>query len=536
MPVMEFEGNESWGYNTSYHMALDKFYGPKEKMKEFVDLCHQNGIAVILDIALNHAFGRNAMNRMWMNDPDGDGWGSPASDSPYFNMVATHSYSVGSDFNHQQSRTQNYTRRVVKQWIEEFKIDGFRWDLTKGFTQNATGSEANTNAYQQDRVDVLKNYADYTWSLDPTHYAIFEHLGSDNEEKEWANYRLSETPSKGVMMWSEMTYAYAQLACGYATGADIYRIGSDAHSGFLGKRVMGYPESHDKERLLYTAMTTGNAAGAAPPFGNLNNALGRMSSIGATSLLIPGPKMIWHFADLGMQMSIYDCNNGTVNTESDPTPGDCKLYTKPQPQWVGNWLGVTERAKIYNDWSKMIALKVSEPVFEGSYSISPDGNNVKQRIYIFDNALPSTQLKNVVVLANFSVANLTIVPSFPYAGTWYNLMDNSSITVTDVNAPISINAGQFFVYGNKLSTLGNNEIEAAKAITLSPNPTSNNFTLSANTTKVEIYSITGQLVKSYKSNFSTESQFEISDLNNGIYLVKATDTNDRETTLKLVKQ
>jgi glycosidase len=536
MPVMEFEGNESWGYNTSYHMALDKFYGPKEKMKEFVDLCHQNGIAVILDIALNHAFGRNAMNRMWMNDPDGDGWGSPASDSPYFNMVATHSYSVGSDFNHQQSRTQNYTKRVVKQWIEEFKIDGFRWDLTKGFTQNATGSEANTNAYQQDRVDVLKNYADYTWSLDPTHYAIFEHLGSDNEEKEWANYRLSETPSKGVMMWSEMTYAYAQLACGYATGADIYRIGSDAHSGFLGKRVMGYPESHDKERLLYTAMTTGNAAGAAPPFGNLNNALGRMSSIGATSLLIPGPKMIWHFADLGMQMSIYDCNNGTVNTESDPTPGDCKLNTKPQPQWVGNWLGVTERAKIYNDWSKMIALKVSEPVFEGSYSISPDGNNVKQRIYIFDNALPSTQLKNVVVLANFSVANLTIVPSFPYAGTWYNLMDNSSITVTDVNAPISINAGQFFVYGNKLSTLGNNEIEAAKAITLSPNPTSNNFTLSANTTKVEIYSITGQLVKSYKSNFSTESQFEISDLNNGIYLVKATDTNDRETTLKLVKQ
>ena len=517
-------------------MALDKFYGPKEKMKEFVDLCHQNGIAVILDIALNHAFGRNAMNRMWMNDPDGDGWGSPASDSPYFNMVATHSYSVGSDFNHQQSRTQNYTRRVVKQWIEEFKIDGFRWDLTKGFTQNATGSEANTNAYQQDRVDVLKNYADYTWSLDPTHYAIFEHLGSDNEEKEWANYRLSETPSKGVMMWSEMTYAYAQLASGYATGADIYRIGSDAHSGFLGKRVMGYPESHDKERLLYTAMTTGNGAGAAPPFGNLNNALGRMSAIGATSLLIPGPKMIWHFADLGMQMSIYDCNNGTVNTESDPTPGDCKLNTKPQPQWVGNWLGVTERAKIYNDWSKMIALKVSEPVFEGSYSISPDGNNVKQRIYIFDNALPSTQLKNVVVLANFSVANLTIVPSFPYAGTWYNLMDNSSITVTDVNAPISINAGQFFVYGNKLSTLGNNEIEAAKAITLSPNPTSNNFTLSANTTKVEIYSITGQLVKSFKSNFSTESQFEISDLNNGIYLVKVTDTNDRESTLKLVKQ
>ena len=536
MPVMEFEGNESWGYNSVFHMALDKFYGPKEKMKEFVDLCHQNGIAVILDVALNHAFGRNPMNRMWMNDPDGDGWGGPAADSPYFNMVATHSYSVGSDFNHQQSRTQTYVKRVVKQWIEEFKIDGFRWDLTKGFTQNATGSEANTNAYQQDRVDILKNYADYSWSLDPTHYAIFEHLGADNEEKEWANYRLSETPSKGVMMWSEMTYAYTQLIEGYATGADIYRIGSDAHTGFLGKRVLGYPESHDKERLMYSAMAYGNSAGTSSPFGNLNNALGRMSAIGATSLLVPGPKMIWHFAALGMQNSIYDCNNGTVNTESDPTPGDCKLNTKPQPQWTGNWLGVAERAKIYNDWAKMNSLKINEPVFEGSYAISPDGNNVKQRIYIYDNALPSTQLKNVVVLANFSVANLTIVPSFPYTGTWYNLMDNTSINVTDVNAPIAINAGQYFVYGNKLAALSINDNEITKTISLSPNPTSNYFTISANSTNVEIYSMTGQLVKNFKSNFSSESQFEIGELNNGIYLVKITDTNDREATLKLVKQ
>jgi hypothetical protein len=299
---------------------------------------------------------------------------------------------------------------------------------------------------------------------------------------------------------------------------------------------MGYPESHDKERLMYSAMTYGNSAGTASPFGNLNNALGRMSAIGATSLLIPGPKMIWHFAALGMQNSIYDCNNGTVNTESDPTPGDCKLNTKPQPQWTGNWLGVTERAKIYNDWSKMNSLKITEPVFEGSYAISPDGNNVKQRIYIFDNALPSTQLKNVVVLANFSVANLTIVPSFPYTGTWYNLMDNSSINVTDVNAPIAINAGQFFVYGNKLPALSINDNEITKSMILTPNPAINYFTLSANTTNVEIYSMTGQLVKNFKSNFSSESQFEIGDLNNGIYLVKVTDTSDREVTLKLVKK
>ena len=125
MPVMEFEGNESWGYNTSFHMALDKFYGTSDKLKEFIDLCHQNGIAVILDVALNHAFGRNPMVRMWMNDPDGDGFGSPTTENPYFNTVAKHSYSVGEDFNHQSLKTQYYVDRVIKQWIEEYKIDGF---------------------------------------------------------------------------------------------------------------------------------------------------------------------------------------------------------------------------------------------------------------------------------------------------------------------------------------------------------------------------------------------------------------------------
>ncbi|MBA4277502.1 alpha-amylase family glycosyl hydrolase [Flavobacterium sp.] len=536
MPVMEFEGNESWGYNTAFHMALDKFYGTSDKFKEFVDLCHQNGIAVILDVALNHAFGRNPMVRMWMKDPDGDGWGDASSENPYFNEFAKHSYSVGNDFNHSVAVTKTYVKRVTKHWIQEYKIDGFRWDLTKGFTQNCTASDGScTDGYQADRVAILKDYADYSWSLDPTHYAIFEHLGSDSEEQQWANYRIGETPSKGVMMWAEMTYPYSQLLGGWATGADISRIGNVAH-GFAAKRVMGYPESHDKERLMYTAFTSGNSGGAKPAFDNLDNCLARMSAIGASSLLVPGPKMIWHFADLGMQNSIYDCNNGTVNTESDPTTGDCKLNTKPQPQWTENWLGIAQRAKIYNDWAKMIALKINEPVFEGNYAISPDASNLRQRIYIYDDALPSTQLKNVVALCNFSVGNLTIIPSFPYAGTWYNLMDNTTINVTDVNAALSIPSGQFLIYGNKPSTLETNDFNFLEEVHLYPNPSSTYFTINTNTSKVEIYSITGQLVKSFNENQSKANQFPVSDLDKGMYFVKALNENNEIKVMKLLKQ
>lgn len=554
MPVMEFDGNESWGYNTSFHMALDKAYGPSAKLKEFIDLCHQNGIAVILDVALNHAFGRNPMNRMWMNDPDGDGWGDPATDNPYFNVSATHSYNVGNDFNHQLDRTKAYTKRVVKQWIEEYKIDGFRWDLTKGFTQNCpyvklagqTDQQAGaaqdncTNTYQQDRVDVLKEYANYSWSLDPTHYIIFEHLGNDNEEQQWANYKISETPSKGVMMWGKMTNEYNQLSMGYNSNNNIERMGYDAH-GFTGKRVIGYAESHDEENLMYKNISFGSSVNPAHNVKNLNIALSRMSAIGAVSLLVPGPKMIWQFGALGWEKSIWTCTNGVVNTDTDGTAGDCKLSNKPQPQWTNNWLGDANRNKIYFDYAKMIGLKTNEPIFNANMTINSgfdiqSGNTFTPRLFIWDDTMPATQLRNVVVLTNFDVNSINVVPDFPYTGTWYNLMDNSTLEVTSTTATIAIEAGGFRIYGNKPSTLATDKFEFNGEVYLYPNPTSNYFTLNTSASKVEIYSVTGQLVKSFNPNSSQDYQFTISDLKKGVYIVKAFNENKELKVIKLLKQ
>jgi hypothetical protein len=67
--------------------------------------------------------------------------------------------------------------------------------------------------------------------------------------------------------------------------------------------------------------------------------------------------MIWHFAELGYNDSIFTCNNGTVNTTSDAISGDCKLDTKPQLQWTNNWLGDANRSAIYNNYAKIIDLK-----------------------------------------------------------------------------------------------------------------------------------------------------------------------------------
>ncbi|MGL2987044.1 alpha-amylase family glycosyl hydrolase [Flavobacterium sp. RSSA_27] len=527
MPVMEYEGNESWGYNTSFHMALDKYYGTPEKLKEFIDLCHKNGIAVILDIALNHAFGRNPMVRMWMNDPDGDGWGSPTAENPYFNTVAKHTYSVGEDFNHQLPRTQNYVKRVVEHWIKEFKIDGFRWDLTKGFTQECTASdESCTNGYRADRVALLKSYADYSWSVDPTHYVIFEHLGTDTEEREWANYK------DGIMLWGKMLDEYSEIAMGWSN-KNISRM-SSASRGFNKLRLMGYPESHDEERLMYRNLQFGNTTNPAHNVKDLNTALTRMSAIGAVSLLVPGPKMIWHFGELGHEKSIFTCSNGTVNTPNDATNGDCKLDTKPQPQWTDNWLGYAQRSKIYLDWAKMIALKVSEPVFLGDVTIAST-NTVTPVIKITNSTLASTDLKDVLIVANFDVVARNVPTGFPYTGTWSDLMDATTLTVTDVNQTISLQPGAFKILGNKQATLATDDFEKGATIRMYPNPASNYFTLNTEITKVELYSITGQKVKQFNGNQSVDQQFSISDLPKGLYFVKAQNAEKQTQVLKLLK-
>ena len=528
MPVMEFEGNMSWGYNTVYHMALDKRYGPPAKLKEFVDLCHQNGIAVILDIALNHVFGRSPLERMWMIDTDNDGWGNGiTAENPYCNQQAMHSYNVGSDLNHfnePNNLANTYSVRTINHWIKEYKIDGYRWDLTKGFTNEcppnvAGGQEACTNGYRTDRVAKMKYYADQQWLADPTSLIIFEHLGnggSYNEEVEWANYNRSGDVG-GIMQWRKMTDPYANLLKGQSVNLSGVADATD--------RFVGYAESHDEERVVYKAFME-----AGQTQNNLPKILQRLPAMGAVLFLVPGPKMMWHFSELGWDKSLWTCSNNTVSF-SNP---DCKLDTKPQPQWTGNWLADVARKNVYDNWATLINMKKTDNVFEnGQYSWN-FGVTGQPRLDVFTSTSPSATLTYAFVLTNFTDNAITIPGGFPFIGTWRNLMNNTTLSVNTTSQSVTIEAGGFRVFGNSAS-LSTPTFDNGASISIVPNPANNNFRLTDEMTKVAIYSITGQLVKQFgNSNINTE--FDISALNSGVYFVKGLSSLGRDVTLKLVKQ
>ncbi|WP_068448312.1 alpha-amylase family glycosyl hydrolase [Polaribacter atrinae] len=513
LPVMEFDGNESWGYNPSFHMALDKYYGNTTSFKQFIDECHRRGIAVIIDVAFNHASGQNPYYRMYNTDNGGYG-GQASSDSPFFNPVARHSYSVFNDFNHSKQAVKDYVKRVSQYWIDEYKIDGFRWDLTKGFTQNCTGSEACTNAYQQDRVTILKEYADDQWEIDPSFYIIFEHLGTNNEETEWVNYRLDE--GKGIMVWGNHNHQYNQATMGFGSNSDFSWI-SYKNRGWSVPANVSYMESHDEERLMYKNLQNGNSIGSYS-VKNLNTALEREALAGAFYFTIPGPKMIWQFGELGYDISIEQ-NGRTGN--------------KPI---LWNYVDNVNRTNLKETWSKLIQLKLKYEIFETSdFTLNVGNANGLNTIHLTDAS--ATDIQNIVIIGNFGVTTQSITPAFQQIGTWYNLLeDNATISVTNTNAAISLAPGEFKVYANKPASLSTDDFTEQDNSTFKmyPNPAKTHFVLSEQTNEVTIFDITGKQVKSFSKEAINTNYFEISAFNKGVYFIKIKDTKNQIITKKLI--
>lgn len=431
MPVNEFDGNLSWGYNPSFHMALDKYYGNATTFKQLIDECHKRGIAIILDVVFNHTSGQNPFYRLW-NTTNGGYNGKPSADNPFFNETTTHAYAFFNDLNHQSEATKNYIERITKYWINEFKIDGFRWDLTKGFTQNCTPSDQDcTNGTQQDRVDVLKEYADYQWDADPNFYIIFEHLGGIQEEKQWADYRADE--GKGIMLWNRLDPPYSEATIGkHTSGASDFSNVSYINKGFDKPSAVSYMESHDEQRVMYRNLQEGKNNGDYSAK-NLNTALSRMKTAGAFFFTVPGPKMIWQFGELGYEIGI------DVNGRTGEKPIRWEYLDNPN------------RKAIYDTWSKLIDLKLSEPIFKtNNFTIDANKTTGLKSIHLTDANAIGDAIKNVSIIGNFGLVDQNIDPKFQHVGTWYNLLNkNLPFEVSTVNGTITLKPGEFIIYGDK---------------------------------------------------------------------------------------
>lgn len=415
MPVTEFEGNESWGYNPNFHIALDKYYGKPDAIKDFIDECHNRGIAVVFDVVFNHVFGSSPLARLYWDAATN----KPTSSNPWLNTDARHPFNVGNDVNHESQATKDWIDRCMTYLINEYKVDGFRFDLSKGFTQ--TNNPNNVNAwgnYDATRIALLKRIADVCWAEDPNFYVMLEHFANNNEEQELSNY--------GMMLWNNVHHNYKQAALGYNS--------SDFSSVYYGSRnfndphLIGYMESHDEQRLMYENINFGNSSGNYD-IKTEATALDRIALVNTFFFTIPGPKLFWQFAELGYDIDI-DFN--------------CRVCNKPI---LWNYYQETNRKRLHDIFKALIHLKNTQPVFqEGAVNLSLANDNFK-RIKL------SHATMNAVILGNFGVTAGNITPDFQNTGDWYEFFTGDTLTVAQVNDPINLQPGEYRIYTSNPLTL-----------------------------------------------------------------------------------
>ncbi len=375
MPICEFDGNYNWGYSPNHYFAPDRAYGSEKQIKEFIDACHKRGIAVIIDMVFNHATGLNPMNKLYP-------YGTELAQNPWFNTNPPHGDNVYEDWNHDFPETKNMFRRSLQYWLNEYKVDGFRMDLSHGLCGTTF-----------DRLDHIRDYYRAVQEASAGAYFILEHWGDQS------NSDRTTLINEGMLCWDNTNNAYSQTAMGWLKDGDSF---SNANrDGYV-----TYCESHDEERNFYKTLVWGVDALKNDTEARVN----RVPMNVAFNVLLNGPHMIWQWNELGYEFSI----NSTKGGKNDHTNNDNRCSKKEQPEKMG-WFKDPVRMASYQKVAQLIQLrtKLAPQVFEGNPTSTKIGSGQKIRTIAW-----GTGVDAIYVVGNFS-ATETLSAELP-AGTWYD--------------------------------------------------------------------------------------------------------------------
>lgn len=501
MPIKEFEGNLSWGYNPSFFFAPDKYYGSKNELKALIDEAHKRDMVVILDMVLNHAFGQNPMVRLY-NDGD---YGAPTLDNPWFNREAKHPFNVGYDFNHESTYTKAFVDSVNDYWLSEYKFDGYRFDLSKGFTQvNSGGNVSLWGQRDASRIAIWKNIYDNIKANHPDAYLILEHFADNSEERELANY--------GLMFWGNMNGDFREIAKGNNRNFDwaYYKT-----RGWEQSNLIAYMESHDEERTMWESINFGQRSPV--DIRQLNHAVNRNQLMATFFFAIPGPKMLWQFEEFGYDLEL---NND-------------RLGVKPT-RW--NYLDNPDRMRLFNLYRAMIHFKKDFKVFNTPEEVTLSLTQTVKSIKIADSNL------SVVIYGNFGISDVNnISMTFPSSGLWYNYFTGEEVNITANSVIQSLKGNQFVIYTNQKLSLPKGQIledlitsvgeELLDEISfkLYPNPSSDKMNITIpngfNQFNYRILDMTGKtLVEGREIGIKNNLEIEIKDFKAGIYIFELNDS------------
>ena len=509
MPVMEFSGNDSWGYNPTFMFAPDKAYGTKTALKKFIDAAHGQGMAVILDIVFNHQELPNPYVAMWFDFNTF----KVTPDNPMFNVEATHDYSVFYDMNHESPMTQYYVDTTLNYWTNQFKADGFRFDLSKGFTQKITkGNITAWGQYDASRIQILERIAQKVWTYSPdSSYMVLEHFADNTEEKVLADY--------GFMLWGNEHNDYKQAILGYPNSSD-FKWAYYQSRDWSKNNLVSYYESHDEQRQMFDAENSGNASGNYH-IKDTVTALNRMKLAAAFLYTIPGPKLFWQFGELGYD---YDID---YNGRTGAKPVRWDYYQDP------------ERLKLFKVQAAILNLRNNLDVFKDGTMTWKSAGPVRY-ILIKDNQMA------LVVAGNFDVTSHVEDIPFSQSGTWFDLFSDKTIDISGNTKSLMLEPGEFHVFtSQKIEGIESGlvpwwqdiaitalEKPSLSKLVIYPNPAHHRLYIMTNghaINDVQIHDLTGKLIDVGFQNAGDSFEIDTRTINSGLYLLQYTLDNELHT-------
>jgi hypothetical protein len=250
-----------------------------------------------------------------------------------------------------------------------------------------------------------------------------------------------------------------------------------------------------------------------------------MEAIQCFNILLPGPKMIWQFEELGYDYSINTCSDGVTISEN------CRTEAKPV-RW--DYRDNPNRYRIHEVVSGLCKLKHEHPSTFNTNNYNWDVGGYGKRLHL-------NSSMNATVVANFKVDAIQMIPGFQHTGQWWDYFTGESFTVSDVNAFMSFAPGEYHVYVDEALDFPSTSpetiaLDAKRATSLYPNPAMERtiWTVPIDPRAAYQFGISNNLgqslthqVRHHITSDGQSIELEFGNLSDGIYHVEVTQGNKR---------
>ncbi len=400
MPIHPTPGGFSWGYDCGSHWSVDPDYGGTPGLRDFVDACHERGIAVLIDVVLNHSGGHHPLSELeWLTGR-----------SHYYDPEKENPFGLP-EYDWTNPDVIDYFVESMAHFVEDLGIDGFRYDFVEGEAYSDWAKVVlPLKGRFPETLHIAESFDALGGALDPA--VGFDaqwggqssnYGGSVNNFHQRLNTNLAETGY--VNRYNGVVGSFAPNDSPMLATADVIEF----NPGRGPWRDIKYLESHDERRVVEQVDASGTSA--AKSIGGIQK-----SKLGAISLMTcVGIPMIYHGQEIGV--------GNPIGEDPAPSPID--------------WSSAD--ASLWDHYRHLIALRLAEPAlasdaieFVWAADSAPSPADESDRILQY---LRGGLGQEILIVLNFDHEDHSVTLRFPREGKWKRFDPATGTSSEEIDAP-----------------------------------------------------------------------------------------------------